>query len=96
MSKKRNKWPNELKESIVEVYMKQGKSFALLSKEYNIPIPTINSWVQKKRLKNNPQKMELFSKDEEIKKLKWQLADVTEERDILKKVAAIFSRDQKN
>ena len=92
MSKKRKYLPNSLKESIVSLHLKKGKTLAELSKEYNVPIPTIYSWVAKNRKENDPKSVESSNKDEEIKRLKRQLVDITEERDILKKVAAIYSR----
>jgi transposase len=39
-----------------------------------------------------PGKGKLKPEDEEFRRLKRQLADVTEERDILKKAVAIFSK----
>jgi len=74
------------------------KSVRDLSKELEIHDVTLYNWVRhydKDKSEAFPGEGNLKTSDEELRKLRKQLADVTEERDILKKVISIFSKDPK-
>ena len=69
-----------------------------LADELGINHATLYSWVRKyseDKEEAFPGEGKLKPSDEEVRKLRRQLADVTEERDILKKAISIFSKDQK-
>ena len=56
---------------------------------------TMNSWIRERTSVklNTIGKREIISDFDEIKKLKQELAQVTRERDLLKKATAYFARD---
>ena len=75
-----------------------NKSVRKLSEELEIHEVLIYNWVKKydkEKEEAFPGEGKLKPSDEEVRKLRQQLADITEERDILKKAISIFSQDRK-
>jgi transposase len=99
MSKRqRRKYDRDFKIEAVRLVTEGGKPVAEVARNLGIHENLIHNW--KKKFEEDPQfafpgKGRLKPPDEELRKLKRQLADVTEERDILKKALAIFSKDPK-
>ena len=92
--KKRRTFTKELKETILSLY-DSGQKVCDLSKDYDIDPGTIYRW-NKERKEDRPSftgkgVSRLTDTEKELKALQKQLKDVTEERDILKKVVSIFS-----
>jgi transposase len=84
-------YPQELKDQVVNMVI-NGKKINTVSKDLEIPASTIDGWI-KKYEKENPRKEKNMSMTQLLKKLR----DAQEERDILKKALAIFSkRPEKN
>ena len=91
----RIKYDKEFKATLVEL-VKSGKSTAELSKEYNIADGTIRRWVREYTAETGAFKDEAtLAFEQEIKKLKKQIKNIEEERDILKKAVSIFSKSGK-
>jgi transposase len=96
--RKVRKFSKEFKLDVINMVKLGEKSVRELSKELDIQDVTIYSWIRKYKEDKEeafPGEGKLKTSDEEIRKLRKQLADVTEERDILKKAISIFSKDQK-
>lgn len=96
--RKRRKFSKEFKLDVINMVKLGEKSVRELSKELDIQDVTIYSWIRKYKEDKEeafPGEGKLKTSDEELRKLRKQLADVTEERDILKKAIGIFSKDQK-
>lgn len=88
----------EFKARAIKLYYHSEKSYKQLSEELGIPEATLASWVLKDKQKqpaSNPKSTQAEDVDfnKELMKLKRELADIKEERDILKKALAIFSTD---
>ena len=70
------------------------KSTAQIARELGVKVTTLYSWVNKEKdsEKSNDEisKAELF---DELSRLKKELADVKEQRDILKKATAYFAKE---
>lgn len=87
-------YDKEFKQNAIELY-KSGKKARAICYDLGIPESTFDGWISKYKKhgekafpgSGNPQ-------DPENAKLKKELADVTLERDILKKALAIFSKQQ--
>ena len=91
--KEQKKYDREFKINAVKLYRESGKTLEETGKDLGIPKTTLYCWV--KAFKEHgevsfPGKGKLLPCNEELYRLKKQLADVTMERDILKKAAAIF------
>ncbi len=97
MSKRpRRKYDREFKIEAVRLVTEDGRPVAEVARNLGIHENLIHNW--KRKYIEDPQfafpgKGRLKQADEELRKLKRQLTDVTEERDILKKALAIFSRN---
>ena len=92
--KTRRTFTKELKETILNLY-DSGHKVSDLSRDYDIDSGTIYRW-NKERKEDRPSftgkgVSRLTDSQKELKALRKQLKDVTEERDILKKVVSIFS-----
>ena len=96
--RKRRKFSKEFKLDVINIVKLGEKNVREISKELDIQDVTIYSWIRKYKEEKEeafPGEGKLKSSEEELRKLRKQLADVTEERDILKKAISIFSKDQK-
>lgn len=93
MEKKKAKYEEEFKKTIVELYEK-GKSTEELAREYGIPnTRTIYHWIEKySKIKvSKGESTESISLDD-YKKLQKKYKQIEEENEILKKVVAIFTK----
>ncbi|MFC1566793.1 transposase [bacterium] len=85
--REKQSYRGDFKDQIIRLVIDNNKPINELSKELDIPLSTIRSWIevyQKKEAKNK--------KSDKIKHLEKELKDLKEERDILKKAVAIFSQ----
>ena len=95
MSEPRRRFDREFKIEAVKLTTRGDKSSAQVSRDLGISENILSRW--RREMANDPGiafpgKGHLKPADEELRKLKKQLRDMTEERDILKKALAIFSR----
>ena len=83
---KLNKYSYELKMEIINKYLDNVGGYTSLSKEYNIPMKTIDNWIYQYKHKNNDMKDKSYlkgrKKDENI--------DYKERYEILKKYQAFL------
>jgi transposase len=104
MGKRSNRYTDDFKKMIVEVY-ETGKPIKEICEEYGVTYPSASSWIQKvhpkekistKPLIKESRKQKDSSKDEkdEIMRLKKENERIALENEILKKAIAIFSKDQ--
>ena len=96
--KKRRSYDREFKIEAVRLATRGDKSLAQVARNLGISTNVLHNW--KSRLISDPQfafpgKGKLKPADEEVRQLKRKLRDAEEERDILKKAIAIFSREKK-
>lgn len=91
MSEKRvmKKYDESFKKNIVDLY-RSGKSVRELSREYGTSEVNIRKWI--KRYSPIITSTGEVTSNDEIMKLKKQMAKIEEENEILKKALAIFSR----
>jgi len=93
--KKVRQYDREFKLNAVKLYRETGKSLAQTASDLGIPIATLGAWIKQYKEHGTdsfPGSGALKPCDQELYKLKKELADVKQERDILKKVVAIFSK----
>jgi len=96
--KKSRKYDREFKLNAVKLYRESGKTLEEVSSNLGIPKTTLYTWVEEFKAHGEdsfPGSGSLKPCNEEMYKLKKQLADVTMERNILKKAVAIFSKQKK-
>ena len=92
----RTKYENEFKVTIVELLQSRKKPKDL-SDEYNLDQSMIRRWKRDYDAKSGDlsKKREVSKEEHEIKTLRKELRNITEERDILKKAVSIFSKNDK-
>ena len=90
----KQEYSKEFKQSAVKLVISSDKSIAQIARELGVKTPTLYSWVNKEKddevTNEEVTKAELF---DELKRLKQELADVKEQRDILKKATAYFAKE---
>ena len=92
---RRRKYDRQFKIAAVRLVTAGGRKAAEVARDLGIHVNLIYLW--KKQLSEDPQEAfpglgNLKASDAELRKLERELADVKEERDILKKALAIFSK----
>jgi len=95
MSEPRRKFDREFKREAVQLATRGDKTLTQVARDLGISTNVLSRW--KRQLTDDPAfafpgKGHLKPADEELRRMKKELRDVTEERDILKKALAIFSR----
>ena len=95
---RRRRFDKEFKLEAVRLVVEEGRPVAEVSRGLGIHENLLHVW--KRRYKEDmidpfPGKGRLRPADDELRRLKKELADVKQERDILKKALAIFSKEPK-
>lgn len=89
------KYDREFKLNAIKLYREGGKSLTALCNDLGIPKTTFSGWVKEFKdqgEKSFPGSGKIKPCNEELFRLRRELADVKQERDILKKAVAIFSK----
>ena len=89
------KYDREFKLNVIKHYRESGKSMTAVSRDFEVPMGTLAGWIQEfqeQGEKSFPGSGKIKPCNEEIYRLRKELADMKQERDILKKAMAIFSR----
>lgn len=90
-------YSEEYKQEAVRLVASRGGKIRATAEELGINRWTLKDWVEKYRPVINAERISLnqLSPAEEIKLLRKELQNVQEERDILKKAIAVFSKKPK-
>ena len=98
MTKARRAYNREFKEAAVRLVVEGGRTGHEVALELGIPPSSLNRW-RKQLVSDGPEafpgKGRMKASDEEVRRLERELRRVREERDILKKAVAIFSKGPK-
>jgi transposase len=98
MVRRRKTYTREFKLEAVRLAHESDKSVLQIAKELGIHSTMLGRWI--KEFDQDPEqsfpgKGHLKDSDEEVRRLRRELDRVTQERDILKKAVAIFSKEPK-
>jgi len=98
MGSKRRRYDRQFKVEAVRLITERGKRATEVARDLGVHVNLIYNW-QKQLSEDSefafPGHGRLKPADEELRRLKRELEDVKEERDILKKALAIFSKQPK-
>jgi transposase len=97
LGQKRRSYDSEFKREAVKLVIEGGRIASEVAKGLGINENVLYRWIKQYREDPEnafPGKGKLKPEDEELRRLRRELADVKEERDILKKVVGIFSKRQ--
>ncbi len=92
---KSRKYDKEFKINAVKLYRENGKQLVGIANNLGIPKSILYTWVREYKEHGEesfPGSGSIKPCNEELYRLRKELADVKQERDILKKAVAIFSR----
>ena len=95
---KRRRYDREFKLEAVRLSLEPGRSVAGVARDLGISENVLHVWRAKLKQEGVtafPGKGHQSGEAEELRRLRRQLAEVTEERDILKKALGVFSRRPK-
>lgn len=87
--KRRRNYSKEFRQDVLNMLKTGNKNVPELSKELGIAEQVIYRW-NKKYNRNSQEEEKISDQEKELRELRSRLADVTEERDILKKAVSIF------
>ena len=96
--KTRRVFSKEFKQEAVKLVTEGGQMARSVARNLDLHPNVLGRWVRQfkdEREEAFPGKGNLSAQEEEIRRLRRELASVKEERDILKKVVAIFSKPSK-
>ena len=94
MGKQRRMYPEELKRSALEMIRTSGKTAAAVARDLGIDSGLLNRWRREETQEGAGMKAftgQGTARDEELAKLRKEVADLRETNAILKKAVAIFS-----
>ena len=98
MKQTRKKYDTAFKVEAIRLVIEEGRKISEVERNLDISRGTLARWVREKKADPEeafPGKGRLKAKDEEIRRLRAELKDTKEERDIIKKALAYFAEDQK-
>ena len=95
-TRKRRRFTAEFKAEAVRLLVKSGRPLAQIARELGIDQQVLRNWKrQATGADGNGVIPEQFAQAEENRRLRRELARVTEERDILKKATAFFANQSR-
>ena len=93
---KRKTYSAEFKEEVLELLSQPGQTVAGVARDLGLSTSMVNRWRKEKReLGRQAFVGQGVSRDEELTRLKRELAQVKKERDFLRSAAAYFARETK-
>ncbi len=92
----RRSFTGEFKASAVRLVLDQGKSVAGAARDLDLTASALQSWVNQARADRSKGKTGLTTAErEELAKLRKEVRELRMEREILKKAAAFFAKEQR-
>ena len=90
-----NKYTLEFKEEAAKLVIEHGYSQAEAGRRLGVSDKNINRWVKESKSGKESKKCVVSAEQEELKQLRKEVNELRLEREILKKAAAFFAREQK-
>jgi transposase len=91
----RRSFSEEFKEQTVRLVLEEGKPIARVARDLDLTASALTEWVKRARADRTRGKTGLTTAErEELAKLKKEVRELKQERDILKKAAAFFAKHQ--
>jgi len=94
MPRRRRYFPPEYKAEVVELVRSTGKTPAQVARELDLTETAVREWVKRADLDSGRRTDGLTSSErDELRKLRREVRDLREEREILHKAAVFFARE---
>jgi len=95
MAKTKRSYTPEFRADAVRLIFEQGRSVADVARNLDVPMTTLHGWMRDAKKGGPVGSRRRSPEQEEIARLRRELRNVTEERDILKKAAAYFASSRR-
>jgi transposase len=91
----RRQFSEEFKEGAVRLVLDEGKTIGAVSRELDLTASALANWVKQARAERTQGKSGLMKEErEELTRLRKENRELRIERDLLKKVSALFAKHQ--
>jgi len=91
----RRRFSEEFKDGAVRLVLDEGKTVGAVARELDLTASALSLWVQHTRAERTKGKSGLMQAErEELTRLRKEVRELRIERDLLKKVSALFARNQ--
>jgi transposase len=92
----RRQFSDEFKEGAVRLVLDEGKTVGAVARELDLTPSALGGWVRQARADRTKGKSGLMREErEELTRLRKENRELRLERDLLKKVSALFAKDQR-
>ena len=92
----RRRFSEEFKEGAVRLVLDEGKTVGAVARELDLTPSALGLWVRQARAERTKGKSGLMKEErEELARLRKEVRELRLERDLLKKVSALFAKDQR-
>ncbi len=92
----RRQFSDEFKEGAVRLGLDEGKTIGAVARELDLTPSALGGWVRQARADRTKGKSGLMKEErEELTRLRKEVRELRMERDLLKKVSALFAKDQR-
>lgn len=92
----RRQFSDEFKEGAVRLVLDEGKTVGAVARELDLTPSALGFWVRQARAERTKGKSGLMKEErEELTRLRKEVRELRMERDLLKKVSALFAKDQR-
>jgi transposase len=92
----RRQFSEEFKEGAVRLVLDEGKTVGAVARELDLTPSALGGWVRQARAERTKGKSGLMKEErEELTRLRKEVRELRIERDLLKKVSALFAKDQR-
>ena len=92
----RRQFSDEFKEGAVRLVLDEGKTVGAVARELDLTASALSLWVRQARAERTKGKSGLMKEErEELTRLRKEVRELRLERDLLKKVSALFAKDQR-
>ena len=92
----RRQFSDEFKDGAVRLVLDEGKTVGAVARELDLTPSALGGWVHQARAERTKGKSGLMKEErEELTRLRKEVRELRMERDLLKKVSALFAKDQR-
>lgn len=94
MPSSRRPYPPEFREEAVRLVRESGKPMAVVARDLGMSVESLRQWIQRAEVEEGKREGLTEAERDELRRLRREIRVLQEEREILKKAAAFFAKEQ--